>query len=163
MGAGHLCKSQHNYTCNCVALSHHNLHGSSWARCAWWSTPSCAPPPSRRQPGRWSRGERIDCTPGSRSQLQPSARETWTESSTLPLFEDILDKCPYLLKISYAIVSQWNKLRQNASKHLERPCYPLMLHEQRTGVYYFSTVTKLLHFPAFTLLCLACVKAYNQQ
>ena len=35
-----------------------------------------------------------------------------------------------------------------------------MLHEQRTGVYYFSTVTKLLHFTAFTLLCLACVKAY---
>ena len=76
----------------------------------------------------------------------------WTESSTLPLFEDILDKCPYLLKISYAIVSQWNKLRQNASKHLEQPCYPLMLHEQRTG-----------HFTAFTLLCLACVKAYNSK
>ena len=38
-----------------------------------------------------------------------------------------------------------------------------MLHEQRTGVYYFSTVTKLLHFPAFTLLCLACVKAYNSK
>ena len=24
-GAGHLCKSQHNYTCNSLALSHHNL------------------------------------------------------------------------------------------------------------------------------------------
>ena len=83
MGAGHLCKSQHNYTCNCVALSHHNLHGSSWARCARWSTASCAPPPSRRQPGWWSRGERIDCTPGSRSQLQPSARETCTELNPL--------------------------------------------------------------------------------
>ena len=38
-----------------------------------------------------------------------------------------------------------------------------MLHEQRTGVYYFSTVTKLLHFTAFTLLCLAFVKAYNSK
>ena len=27
MGAGPLCKSQHNYTCNSVALSHHNLPG----------------------------------------------------------------------------------------------------------------------------------------
>ena len=25
MGGGHLCKRQHNYTCNSVALSHHNL------------------------------------------------------------------------------------------------------------------------------------------
>ena len=29
------------------------------------------------------RGERIDCTPGSRSQLQPSARETCTELNPL--------------------------------------------------------------------------------
>ena len=36
-----------------------------------------------------------------------------------------------------------------------------MLHEQRTGVYYNNTVTKLLHFTAFTLLCLACVKSDN--
>ena len=38
-----------------------------------------------------------------------------------------------------------------------------MLDEQRTGIYYYSTVTKLLHFTAFTLLCLACVKAYNSK
>ena len=33
------------------------------------------------------------CTPGSRSQLQPSARETCTEVN--PLLCHILDKCPY--------------------------------------------------------------------
>ena len=27
MGAGHLCKSQHNYTCNSVGHSHQNLSG----------------------------------------------------------------------------------------------------------------------------------------
>ena len=32
MGAGHLCKSQHNYTWNSVALSHHNLPGARYLK-----------------------------------------------------------------------------------------------------------------------------------
>ena len=30
MGAGPQCKSEQNYTCNSVALSHHNLPGQHW-------------------------------------------------------------------------------------------------------------------------------------
>ena len=49
MGAGPLCKSQHNYTCHSVALSHHNLPGWRW----WTLYPNWTPCTESWTPCSW--------------------------------------------------------------------------------------------------------------